>query len=136
MSQALEEKTASVSADQVADGETTRLRVAHVVLSLDVGGLERNVINQVREGQALGQSVSVICLEAPGMLAEKVEALGGPAIQPEETTRDSPVPVPAASEDPARPLSGHRSYAPDRHALLCGSGGRQPGEGANACGPH
>src|SRR5271157_5812987 len=63
MSQALEEKTASISADQVADGETTRLRVAHVVLSLNVGGLERNVINQVREGQALGQAVSVICLE-------------------------------------------------------------------------
>src|SRR5271157_2593144 len=53
------------------------MHVAHVVLSLDVGGLERNVINQVREGQALGQSASVICLEEPGMLAGKVEALGG-----------------------------------------------------------
>lgn len=54
-----------------------RLRVAHVVLSLDVGGLERNVVNQVREGQALGQSVSVICLERPGVLAPRVEELGG-----------------------------------------------------------
>jgi glycosyltransferase involved in cell wall biosynthesis len=53
------------------------MNVAHVVLSLDVGGLERNVINQVREGQALGQSVSVICLERPGVLGERVEALGG-----------------------------------------------------------
>ena len=54
-----------------------RMKVSHVVLSLGVGGLERNVINQVREGQALGQAVSVICLEEPGMLAEKVETLGG-----------------------------------------------------------
>ena len=84
MSQALEEKTASVSADQVADGETTQLRVAHVVLSLNVGGLERNVINQVREGQAIGQSVSVICLEGPGVLAEQVETLGGRLISLEK----------------------------------------------------
>ena len=54
-----------------------RMKVSHVVLSLGVGGLERNVINQVREGQALGQAVSVICVEEPGMLAEKVETLGG-----------------------------------------------------------
>jgi glycosyltransferase involved in cell wall biosynthesis len=53
------------------------LKVAHVVLSLDVGGLERNVVNQVREGRALGQSVSVVCLERPGVLAPRVEALGG-----------------------------------------------------------
>jgi sugar transferase (PEP-CTERM/EpsH1 system associated) len=53
------------------------LRVAHVVLALDVGGLERNVVNQVREGRALGQEVTVVCLERPGALAPKVEAHGG-----------------------------------------------------------
>ena len=53
------------------------MRVAHVVLSLDVGGLERNVINQVREGQALGQEVSVVCATQPGILASQVEGLGG-----------------------------------------------------------
>jgi glycosyltransferase involved in cell wall biosynthesis len=53
------------------------MKVAHVVLSMDVGGLERNVVNQVLEGQALGQSVSVLCLERPGALAPRVEALGG-----------------------------------------------------------
>jgi glycosyltransferase involved in cell wall biosynthesis len=53
------------------------LHVVHVVLSLDVGGSERNVINQVREGHALGQRVSVVCLERPGVLAPRVEALGG-----------------------------------------------------------
>jgi len=55
-------------------------RVCHVVLSLDVGGLERNVINQVRYGRSLGQTVSVICLERPGMLASQVEELGGSVV--------------------------------------------------------
>ena len=50
--------------------------VIHVVRSLDVGGLERNVINQVREGQKLGQIVTVVCLERPGELAPRAEALG------------------------------------------------------------
>ena len=52
------------------------LHVVHVVLSLNVGGLERNVVNQVREGQKLGQRVSVLCLDEPGVLAPRVEALG------------------------------------------------------------
>jgi glycosyltransferase involved in cell wall biosynthesis len=56
------------------------LRVTHVTLSLDVGGLERNIANQVREGRRLGQEVSVICLERPGTLASQVEALGAPVI--------------------------------------------------------
>lgn len=53
------------------------LRIAHVVVSMDVGGLERNVVNQVREADRLGQKVDVICLERPGVLAERVEQLGG-----------------------------------------------------------
>jgi glycosyltransferase involved in cell wall biosynthesis len=44
---------------------------------MDVGGLERNVLNQVREGRRLGQRVSVLCLERPGALARQVEELGG-----------------------------------------------------------
>lgn len=48
----------------------------HVVLSLDVGGLERNVVNQVREGAKLGQRVSIVCLERPGVLAARAEELG------------------------------------------------------------
>src|SRR4051794_12053333 len=61
-------------------GVLVPLRVTHVVLSLDVGGLERNVVNQVREGHELGQSVSVVCLEGSGTLAPQVEALGGRVI--------------------------------------------------------
>jgi glycosyltransferase involved in cell wall biosynthesis len=56
------------------------LHVTHVVLSLDVGGLERNVLNQVREGHALGQRVSVVCLERRGLLAPRVEELGATVV--------------------------------------------------------
>ncbi len=52
------------------------MRVTHVVLSLDVGGLERGVINQIREGRKLGQNVSVICLEKPGELAHQITKMG------------------------------------------------------------
>lgn len=54
------------------------LRVAHVVLSMDLGGLERVVIDLVREGRALGQQVEVVCVEHPGTLAPEVEALRAP----------------------------------------------------------
>jgi len=52
------------------------LRVAHVVLSMDFGGLERVVLDLVCEGQKLHQQVAVICLEQPGTLAPLVEAAG------------------------------------------------------------
>ena len=52
------------------------LHVAHAVLSLDVGGLERIVLDLVREGYHLGQRVSILCLERPGRLASEAEALG------------------------------------------------------------
>jgi glycosyltransferase involved in cell wall biosynthesis len=51
--------------------------VTHAVLALDTGGLERIVVDLVREGRRLGQEVSVLCLERPGTLGSQVEALGG-----------------------------------------------------------
>ncbi len=51
-------------------------RVTHVVISLDVGGLERIVLDLVRRGRDLGQDVAVVCLERPGTLASQVEAAG------------------------------------------------------------
>jgi glycosyltransferase involved in cell wall biosynthesis len=48
----------------------TPLSVLHVVLSLEVGGLERVVLDLVRQGGRLGQKVSVLCLERAGALAE------------------------------------------------------------------
>jgi glycosyltransferase involved in cell wall biosynthesis len=56
------------------------LNVTHVVISLDVGGLERNVVNHVRVGPQLGQRVSVVCVERPGTLAKRVEELGGEVV--------------------------------------------------------
>jgi glycosyltransferase involved in cell wall biosynthesis len=52
------------------------LKVVHLVMSLDIGGLERIVVDLVREGRKFGQSVSVICLERPGTLAPVAESLG------------------------------------------------------------
>jgi glycosyltransferase involved in cell wall biosynthesis len=53
-----------------------RLRVAHVAMSLDTGGLERIVVDLVREGRRLGQEVAVVCLERPGKLSGQAVALG------------------------------------------------------------
>jgi glycosyltransferase involved in cell wall biosynthesis len=58
----------------------TSLKVVHVVLSLDCGGLERIVLDLVREGRSLGQRVAVICLERPGSLASDVEAAGAKVV--------------------------------------------------------
>ena len=55
---------------------TSSIAVAHVVLSLDVGGLERLVVDLVREGRRSGQEQAVICVERPGELAPRAEALG------------------------------------------------------------
>ena len=52
------------------------LHVTHAVLSLDTGGLERIVVDLVRHGRELGQEVSVVCVERPGVLAPQAEALG------------------------------------------------------------
>jgi glycosyltransferase involved in cell wall biosynthesis len=54
------------------------LRVTHVVLSLDCGGLERVVLSLAGAGRELDQDVSVLCLERPGTLAPQAEAMGAP----------------------------------------------------------
>jgi len=77
MPRELKEEMVDIHGDPPFGKDGAVLRVLHVVLSLDVGGLERNVVNQVREGQLLGQDVSVVCLERPGVLASQVEALAG-----------------------------------------------------------
>ena len=52
------------------------LKVAHVVLSMDVGGLEQVVLDLIREGRLAGQNVSVLCVERPGVLAKQAETAG------------------------------------------------------------
>jgi sugar transferase (PEP-CTERM/EpsH1 system associated) len=58
------------------ESDASRLTVVHIVLSLEVGGLERVVLDLIREGVALGQNVVVICLEHPGALAPRARELG------------------------------------------------------------
>jgi glycosyltransferase involved in cell wall biosynthesis len=52
------------------------LKVLHCVLSLDVGGLERIVVDLVRIGRRSGLDVNVLCLERPGLLAPEATAQG------------------------------------------------------------
>jgi sugar transferase (PEP-CTERM/EpsH1 system associated) len=62
--------------DSFSSAPSTPLRVTHAVLSLDVGGLERVVLELVRAGRARGHTMSVVCLERPGALADRAVALG------------------------------------------------------------
>jgi glycosyltransferase involved in cell wall biosynthesis len=52
-----------------------QLNVAHVILSLDGGGLERVVIDLAREAGGVNQTASIVCIEKPGVLAPKAEAV-------------------------------------------------------------
>ena len=52
------------------------LSVVHVVLSLDVGGLERIVVDLVRDGIAQGNQLWVVCLSSGGALATAVTSAG------------------------------------------------------------
>jgi sugar transferase (PEP-CTERM/EpsH1 system associated) len=56
------------------------MHVVHVMLTLDVGGLERNVLNQVRQAPRLRQRITIVCLQHPGQLAPQVQELGATVI--------------------------------------------------------
>ena len=56
--------------------EPPKISILHCVLSMDVGGLERIVLDLVCEGRRMGQDVAVVCLERRGALAPAAEALG------------------------------------------------------------
>ena len=53
------------------------LKVVHVVLSMDCGGLERIVLDLVTQGLERGQQVGVVCVERFGPLEPEVKARGG-----------------------------------------------------------
>lgn len=55
------------------------LHVVYGVQSLDVGGLERVVLDLIRVGRRRGHRSSVVCLERPGALAPQAAA-GGAAV--------------------------------------------------------
>jgi glycosyltransferase involved in cell wall biosynthesis len=54
---------------------TPALNVLHVILSLDPGGLERVVIDLVREAPTVNQQASILCIDSPGVLAPQAEAV-------------------------------------------------------------
>ena len=56
----------------------TGLVIGHVVLSLDVGGLERVVATLARAQREAGARVSVYCLDRPGALAGPLPSAGVP----------------------------------------------------------
>jgi glycosyltransferase involved in cell wall biosynthesis len=66
-----------VAIDRSPGQERSPLHVVHGVLSLDLGGLERLVLDLVREGRRRNQRVSVVCIERPGTLAPAVKSAGG-----------------------------------------------------------
>jgi glycosyltransferase involved in cell wall biosynthesis len=67
------ESPAISSARATAGGHQThagrQLHILHVVISLDAGGLERVVVDLVREARSRGYRADVLCLERPGALA-------------------------------------------------------------------
>lgn len=52
------------------------IHVVHGVLSLDLGGLERLVLDLVRTGRDKGYRNSVVCIDRLGLLAQAATALG------------------------------------------------------------
>lgn len=50
--------------------------IIHSVLSLDLGGLERLVLDLVQIGVRRGQRMSVVCIEREGLLADEARRLG------------------------------------------------------------
>ena len=65
------EAGASHPADRAAS-----IHVVHGVLSLDLGGLERLVLDLIRTGRDKGYRNSVVCIDRPGLLARAAAALG------------------------------------------------------------
>jgi glycosyltransferase involved in cell wall biosynthesis len=57
---------------------TPRLRIVHVVESLDVGGLEHMVVAMAAEQKRVGHDVRILCLWHTGDLAPKAEQAGVP----------------------------------------------------------
>lgn len=60
----------------MSTGAPPPLRIVHVVENLERGGLERMVIDLVAAQRAAGHAVRVVCLYAPGALADELSGQG------------------------------------------------------------
>ena len=56
------------------------INIVHGVLSLDVGGLERIVLNLTRKARQQGHRVGIVCVERPGRLGVEAEAEGATVV--------------------------------------------------------
>lgn len=59
-----------------AEGLGAAVHVVHGVLSLDLGGLERVVLDLIKSGQEKGYRNTVVCIDRPGLLAASAVAMG------------------------------------------------------------
>jgi glycosyltransferase involved in cell wall biosynthesis len=82
------------------------LHIVHGVLALDVGGLERIVLNLIREACRRGHRATVVCVERAGRLAAEAGAAGAAVLSLDKPPGRSPVVV----EEAAKVL---RELAPD-----------------------
>jgi glycosyltransferase involved in cell wall biosynthesis len=74
------------------------MQIVQGVLSLDLGGLERLVLDLVRNFCAKGHRVSVVCVERPGRLATEVERAGAEVYSLEKPAGRSTEAVQRATE--------------------------------------
>ncbi len=84
-----------------ATAHSDKLHVLYGVLSLEPGGLERVVVDLVRECRQRGYQATVACLEKPGRLAPEVETAGAHVVCLDKP----PGRTPQTIEDSARLLS-------------------------------
>jgi glycosyltransferase involved in cell wall biosynthesis len=75
-----------------------RLHVVHGVLSLELGGLERLVVDLVKIGGRRRQRVSVVCVEKPGRLAGAARELGAEVLSLDKPSGRSAAAVELAAE--------------------------------------
>lgn len=89
-----------------AAGRRRPVRVAHLVMALDMGGLERVVIDLVRRTDRTRFEPAVVCLKRRGALADQVEELGVPVLSLDCDGRGLPATV-------SRAVRGLRRLRPD-----------------------
>lgn len=104
-----------------------RWHVVHGVLSLELGGLERLVIDLVRIGRQRGQRQSVVCIEQAGQLAAAAKEAGADVFSLDKPPRRSAAVI-GQSADLLRWLRPDVVHAHQTGALwYLGQGARQVG---------
>jgi glycosyltransferase involved in cell wall biosynthesis len=98
-----------------ASSKHAGLHVVHGVLSLDVGGLERIVLDLIRAGRDVGHRMTVLCIEKPGALAAEARLFGARIISFDKPPGRIRSIIPKAAET-------LRSLQPDvLHTHQCGA---------------